>query len=39
MEGGNDYPLAKLMEKTDNCKYFNTNGWEQTQQILEKLID
>jgi len=37
--GGNDYPLAKLMEKTDNCSTFQTNGWKQTQKILEKLID
>ena len=37
MEGGNDYPLAKLMEKTENCKYYQTESWEQTQKILEKL--
>ena len=39
MEGGNDYPLAKLMEKTDNCNYYQTEGPEQTQKILESLID
>ena len=39
MEGGNDYPLAKLMEKTPNCSYYQTEGWEHTQKILEKLSD
>ena len=39
MEGGNDYPLAKLMEKTDNCNYYQTEGPEHTKQILESLID
>ena len=38
-EGGNDYPLAKLMEETNNCYTFQTTGWEQTQKILESLID
>tara|TARA_Y100000004_G_scaffold164313_1_gene194353 strand:+ start:287 stop:1015 length:729 start_codon:yes stop_codon:yes gene_type:complete len=38
-QGGNDYPLAKLMEETDNCSYYQTEGPEQTQQILESLID
>ena len=38
-EGGNDYPLAKLMKETDNCYTFQTTGWEQTQQILENLVD
>ena len=38
-KGGNDYPLAKLMKETDNCKYYQTEGWEQTQKILEKLSD
>ena len=36
MEGGNDYPLAKLMEKTNNCSYYQTTGPEETQKILEK---
>ena len=35
--GGNDYPLAKLMEETDNCKYFQTEGPEQTMEILQWL--
>ena len=39
MEGGNDYPLAKLMTETDNCRYYQTEGPEQTQKILESLID
>ena len=38
-EGGNDYPLAKLMEKTDRCSYHQTKGWKNTKQILESLID
>ena len=37
--GGNDYPLAKLMEETHNCSYYQTEGPEQTQKILESLID
>jgi phosphomannomutase len=39
MRGGNDYPLAKLMEKTDNCSYHQTENWEQTMQILKDLND
>ena len=38
-KGGNDYPLAKLMEETHNCSYHQTEGWENTQQILESLND
>lgn len=34
---GNDYPLAKLMEETNNCKYFQTEGPEQTMEILQWL--
>tara|TARA_B100000287_G_scaffold81285_1_gene73837 strand:- start:154 stop:882 length:729 start_codon:yes stop_codon:yes gene_type:complete len=37
MKGGNDYPLAKLMEETDNCSYYQTKGWKETQEILESL--
>ena len=37
MKGGNDYPLAKLMEETDNCSYYQTEGPEQTIEILEEL--
>ena len=36
-KGGNDYPLAKLMKETDNCKYFQTEGSEQTMEILQLL--
>ena len=36
---GNDYPLAKLMNKKDNCSTFQTDGWEHTKEILESLID
>jgi len=35
--GGNDYPLAQLMNKKDNCSTFQTDGWEHTMQILEML--
>ena len=37
--GGNDWPLAKLMNKTDNCSLYQTDGWEHTKEILESLID
>ena len=37
--GGNDYPLAKLMNETDNCSSYQTKGWEHTKEILESLID
>jgi phosphomannomutase len=36
-EGGNDYPLAKLMGKTDGCRYYKVEGYEETKQILESL--
>ena len=38
-KGGNDYPLAKLMDETDNCKYYQTDGPTHTKKILESLID
>ena len=38
-EGGNDYPLAHLMSKKENCSSFQTDGWEHTMQILENLSD
>ena len=38
-KGGNDYPLALLMDNTDNCDFYQTDGWEQTQKILESIID
>ena len=37
--GGNDYPLAQLMNKKDNCSTFQTDGWEHTMQILENISD
>ena len=39
MKGGNDYPLAVLMDNTNNCDFHQTEGPENTQQILEKLSD
>ena len=38
-KGGNDYPLAKLMNETDNCDFYQTDDWKHTIQILEKLSD
>ena len=38
-KGGNDYPLAKLMKKTDKCSFYQTEGWKETQKILESLND
>ena len=38
-KGGNDYPLAKIMEDKSSCKSYHTEGWKQTQEILEKLSD
>ena len=38
-KGGNDYQLAKLMEETQNCDFYRTEGWEHTKEILEKLSD
>ena len=37
--GGNDYPLAVLMDNTENCDFYQTEGWEETQKILESLND
>ena len=45
MEGGNDYPLAVLMDNTDNCDFYQAgepsaeDGYKSTQKILESLID
>ena len=38
-EGGNDYPLARLMGKTTGCNYYKVSGYKETQEILENLID
>ena len=37
--GGNDYPLAALMDNIVNCDWYHTTGWKETQKILEKLSD
>ena len=45
MEGGNDYPLAKVMNEMDDCKVFQAgtpsseDGYLRTREILENLID
>jgi len=36
---GNDYPLAELMNTKENCSSYHTEGPEQTQEILESLVD
>ena len=44
MEGGNDYPLAKIMNEQENCTVFQAgapsaeDGYKDTQIILEKLV-
>jgi phosphomannomutase len=37
--GGNDYPLAHLMDNIKGCDWYHTTGWKETQKILEKLSD
>ena len=37
--GGNDYPLAELMDNTEICDWYHTKGWEHTKEILENIID
>ena len=37
--GGNDYPLAELMDNTEMCDWYHTKGWEHAKEILESLID
>jgi phosphomannomutase len=45
MEGGNDYPLAKIMNDTENCSVYQAgkpsaeDGYKDTQKILEELSD
>ena len=36
-EGGNDYPLAKRMNDTQNCRVFQTAGPAQTMEILQTI--
>tara|TARA_B100000424_G_scaffold261091_1_gene245633 strand:+ start:769 stop:1530 length:762 start_codon:yes stop_codon:yes gene_type:complete len=38
-ENGNDYPLAKLMNNTPACEVYQTDGPENTIQILKELND
>lgn len=35
--GGNDYPLAELMDNIEGCDWYHTKGWEHTKEILEEL--
>jgi phosphomannomutase len=35
-KGGNDYPLAKLMEKTDNCKFHQVEDYRKTWWYLQR---
>ena len=37
--GGNDYPLAELMDNIEGCDWYHTKGWEHTKEILESLND
>ena len=37
--GGNDYPLAHLMDNITDCDWYHTKGWKQTKEILEQLND
>ena len=37
LEGGNDYPLAKLMNDTIGCRVFQTEGPDQTIDILKSV--
>lgn len=45
MEGGNDYPLAKIMNEMPNCSVYQAgepsaeDGYKDTQKILEQLSD
>ena len=32
--GGNDYPLAELMDNIEGCDWYHTKGWEHTMKIL-----
>ena len=36
MKGGNDYPLAKLMEKTPNCKFHQVEDFRKTWWLLQR---
>ena len=34
--GGNDYPLAELMDNIEDCDWYQTGDWRETKEILEK---
>ena len=34
--GGNDYPLAHLMDELEGCDWHHVEGWEQTMKILKE---
>ena len=34
-EGGNDYPLARLMDDKENCEWFEIKDYHETQKILQ----
>tara|TARA_Y100000593_G_C4219564_1_gene291073 strand:- start:83 stop:883 length:801 start_codon:yes stop_codon:yes gene_type:complete len=38
-EGGNDYPLVKLMKETENCRPYQTDSWRRTKLRLQYLED
>ena len=35
--GGNDYPLAHLMDNMTDCDWYHTKGWEHTMKILKEM--
>ena len=35
--GGNDYPLAELMDNIEGCDWYHTIGWEHTLKILKEM--
>ena len=45
MEGGNDYPLAKVMKDMDDCEVYQAgepsqeDGYKRTKEILESFVD
>ena len=45
MKGGNDYPLAEVMHKTENCSVYQAgepsaeDGYKHTKKILEELSE
>jgi hypothetical protein len=37
MPGGNDYPLAALMKRTDNCSVYQVENFKETRKLLTTL--